>query len=94
MTTMEWVLAQKANPAISQVITWIKTKKVDAVKISEEMSQEVKTYLIHLIQLCLVSIWRSVMERLQWGAIGDLVPPDYRLEAIHGAHDDIGHLGL
>ena len=23
-----------------------------------------------------------------------VVPPDYRLEAMHGAHNDVGHLGL
>ena len=32
------------------------------------------------------------MERPQWIAIGD--SPNYRSEVMHGAHDDVGHLGL
>ena len=51
--TMEWVQAQKANPAISQVITWIKAEEVGTVKVSEEMSQEKKPYLRKKGQLCL-----------------------------------------
>ena len=53
MTAMEWVQAQKANPAISQVITWIKAEEMGTVKVSKEMSQEVKPYLRQKGQLCL-----------------------------------------
>ena len=53
MTAMEWVQAQKADPAICQVITWIKVEEVGTVKVSEEMSQEVKPYLRQVGQLCL-----------------------------------------
>ena len=52
-TAMEWVQAQKTNPAISQVIIWINAKEVSTMKVSEEMSQEVKPYLQQKGQLCL-----------------------------------------
>ena len=45
MTVMEWVQAQKVDPAINQVITWTENGKLDTVKVSDEMSQEVKLYL-------------------------------------------------
>ena len=45
MMAMEWVQTQKADPAMGQVITWIKAEEGDTVKVSEEMSKEVKPYL-------------------------------------------------
>ena len=53
MTAMEWVQAQKADSVISQVTTWIENGKLSTMKISEEMSQEVKQYLRQKGQLCL-----------------------------------------
>ena len=35
MTVTEWVQAQKADPAISQITTWIEDGKCSAVKVSE-----------------------------------------------------------
>ena len=42
MTAMEWVWAQKTDPVISQVTTWIENGKLSIEKVSEEMSQRVK----------------------------------------------------
>ena len=53
MTAMEWVWAQKADPVISVVTTWIGDGKLSTMKVSEEMSQEVKQYLRQKGQLCL-----------------------------------------
>ena len=67
------------------------------MKVSEEMSQEVKQYLKHKGQLCLnegVLYWcRSQMQR-DHNELQLVVLPNYRMEAIHGAHNDVGHLGL
>ena len=53
MTATEWVWVQRVDPAIYQVTTWIEEGKLSTVKISEEISQEVKPYLRHKGQLCL-----------------------------------------
>ena len=45
MTVMDWVQAQKAVSTINQVITWLEDKKLETVKVGEEMSQELKQYL-------------------------------------------------
>ena len=97
MTAMEWVQAQKANPAISQVITWIKAEEVGTVKVSEEMSQEVKPYLRQRGQLCLKDSVLYQCRSQTWRDHNKLqlvIPSDYQLEAMYGAHDDVGHLGL
>ena len=97
MTTTEWVHAQKADPAINQVITWIKDGKHSTVKVSEEMSQEVKQYLRQKGQLCLkegVLYWCRSQTQRDCIELQLVVPPDYRLEAMHGAHNDVGQLGL
>ena len=44
MTATDWVWAQKADPAISQVTTWIKCGKFSTTKVSE-MFLELKQYL-------------------------------------------------
>ena len=38
MTMTDWVQAQKVDPTINQVVTWMEDKKQDAVKVGEEMS--------------------------------------------------------
>ena len=53
MTAMEWLWAQKADLAISQVTTWMEAKELSTVKVSDEMSQDVKQYLRQKGQLCL-----------------------------------------
>ena len=53
ITVMDWVQAQKVDPTINQVVTWIEDKKLDTVKVGEEMSQELKQYLRQKEQLCL-----------------------------------------
>ena len=97
MTATEWVQAQKADPVIRQVTTWIEDWKLNAMKLSEEMSQEVKQYLrqkgqLHLNEGVLFQCgswtWRDCNE-LQL-----VVHPNYRLEAMYGVHNEVGHLGL
>ena len=38
ITIADWVQAQKVNPTISQVFSWMKSKKLDTVKVGDEMS--------------------------------------------------------
>ena len=45
MTVADWVQAQKADPAINQMVTWIESKMWDAVNVDDEVSQELKQYL-------------------------------------------------
>ena len=52
MTVADWDQAQKADPAINQVVTWMESKKFDTVKVDEEMSQELKQYLRQQGKLC------------------------------------------
>ena len=40
MTVANWVQAQKVDPTINQVGTWMEGKKLDTVKVGDEMSQE------------------------------------------------------
>ena len=53
MTMMDWVQAQKADLPINQVVTWIEDKKLDTVKVGEEMFQDLEQYLRQKGQLCL-----------------------------------------
>ena len=53
MTVMDWAQAQKVDPTINQVITLLEDKKLDTLKVGEEMSQEFKQYLRRKGQLCL-----------------------------------------
>ena len=39
MTVMDSVQAQKVDPVINQVVTWIESKKLDTMKVGEEMSK-------------------------------------------------------
>ena len=87
------VWAQKADPVISQVTTSIEDGKLSSLKVSEEISQEVKQYLRQKGQLCLkegvLYQCRSQTQR-DHNELQLVVPPDYRLEAMHGAHNDLG----
>ena len=42
MTVMDWVQAQKADPAINQVITWLEDRRLDTMKVDKGMSQELE----------------------------------------------------
>ena len=53
MTMMDWVQAQKADPAINQTVTWIESKKLDTVKVGKEMCPELKQSLRQKGQVCL-----------------------------------------
>ena len=53
MTVTNWVQTKKPDWAISQVTTWIEDGKLSSLKVSEEMSQEIKQYLRQKGQLCL-----------------------------------------
>ena len=45
MTVTAWVWPLKADPTINQVITWIENKRMETVKVGEEMLYELKQYL-------------------------------------------------
>ena len=96
-TVTDWVQAQKADPAINQIITLLEDKKLDTVKVGKEMSQDLKQYLRQKWQVCL---WEGVLcwcgSQAQWNhnELQVVVQPEYRFEAMCGAHDDVGHLGL
>ena len=45
MTVMDLVQAQKADPANNQVITWLKDKKLDTIKVGKVMAQQFKAIL-------------------------------------------------
>ena len=45
--------AQKVDPTINQVVAWMESKKLDTVKTSDEMSQEMRQYLRQWEKLCL-----------------------------------------
>ena len=66
------------------------------MKVSEGLSQEVKPNLRQKGQLCLKEGVLYQCGGLTWRDYKELTcdSPNYRLEAMHGAHDDIGHLGL
>ena len=53
MTVANWVQAQKVDPTINQVVTWMENKKLDTVKVGDEMTQELKQYLRQWGKLCL-----------------------------------------
>ena len=99
MTIADWVQVQKVDPTINQVITWIENTKLETVKVSEEMLHELKQYLRQRGKLCLQegvlywhinqARWKTSCNKLQL-----VVLQDYRLEAICGANNDVGHLSL
>ena len=97
MTVADWVQAQKVDPAINQVITWSEDKLLGSVNMGKEMPPELRKYLREKGQLCL---WEGVLYRCGIHNGQDInefqlvVLPDYRLETMCGAHDDVGHLGL
>ena len=53
MTVADWVQAQKTDPTISQVIIWMENKRLETVKVGEEMSHELTQYLRQRGKLCL-----------------------------------------
>ena len=81
----------------ARITTCIESGKFSTTKVSEEMSPEIQQYLREKGQLCLdegVLLWhRSQMQR-DHNELQLVVPPYYRLEAMHWAHDDIGHVDL
>ena len=61
------------------------------------MSPKVKQYLRQKGQLCLqggVLYWYGSQARQDHNELQLVVPPLYRLEAMCGTHDDVGHLDL
>ena len=45
MAVADWVQAQKADPAINQVITWLEDRLLGTAKVGEGMSPELRQYL-------------------------------------------------
>ena len=75
----------------------VRRQKFDTVKVGKEMSQELKQYLRQKEQLCLwggVLYWCGGWAWWDHNELQLVVPPEYRLEAMWGAYDNEGHLGL
>ena len=92
-----WGQAQKVDPTIHQVITWLEDKRLDTAKVGEEMSQELKQYLRQNGMLCLqggVLYWCGNQVWWHHNELQLVIPPEYRLEAMCGTHDNIDHLCL
>ena len=96
MTVMDCIQAQKVDPAINQVATWIESKKLDTVKVGEEMSPELMQYSRQRDscacekESCIdmkVKLDRTTTKCSRWSHPNI----DWRL---YGAHNDVGHLGL
>ena len=90
-------LGPEAYPTINQVVTWIEDRKLNTVKVGKEMSQELKPYLRQKGHLCLkegVLYWCGSQGGWEHNELQLVVLLKYRLEAMCGAHDDVGHLGL
>ena len=97
MGVMNWIQDQVADPAINQVVTRIESKMLDTVKVGGEMSPELKRHLRQKGQLCLqegVLYQCGCQDRQDSNELQLVVLPEYRLEAICGAHNDVSHLGL
>ena len=45
MIVADVVQAQKVDPTVNQVVTWVESKKLDTVKVGDEMSHELKQHL-------------------------------------------------
>ena len=86
MTIADWVQGQRTDPTINQVITWLESKKIDSVKVGEEMSQELKQYLRQWGKMCL---WEGILYQHSNGARWDcnelqlVVTQIYRLQAMY-----------
>ena len=96
MTIAGWDQAQKVDPTINQVVTWIKSEKFDTVKVGYEISQEQKQYQGQLRKLCLwegVLYWHDNWAGWDQNELQLVVLQEYRPEAMHGAHSDESHLG-
>ena len=97
MPATDRVQAQKTDLAINQVITWLEDKLLGTAKVGKEMSPELRQYLRQKGQLYLQEgvLYRCGSSTRQDGNEFQLVVPhDHRLEAMCGAHVDVGHLGL
>ena len=53
MTVADWIQAQKADPAINQVVTCMGNKKLETMKVGEDMLHALKQYLKQRGKLCL-----------------------------------------
>ena len=97
MTAANWVQAQKVDHTINQVVALMKSKKLETVKMSDEMSQELWQYLRQWEKLCLwegVLYQWSIQARWDHNELQLVVQPKYRLDTMCRVHDDVGHLGL
>ena len=75
----------------------MESKMLDTVKVGDGMSQELKHYLRQQGKLCLqegVLCWHGNQTRWNWNELQLVVPQECQPEAMHGTHNDVGHLGL
>ena len=90
-TANKWVELQSQDPGLYEVVQVLTDPDHIAAK---ELTAEVKSFLRQRDKLCLLSgvLYRKRTsqgeERLQL-----VLPMQYRQQALHGCHDEIGHLG-
>ena len=97
MIVTGWVQAQKMDPTINQVVTWMESKRLDAVKAGDGMSRSWSNIWGNGGKLCFgegVLYQCSNQARLDHNKLQLVVPQEHILEAMCGAHNDVGHLSL
>ena len=91
ITIVDWVQAQKVDPTIKQVITWMENKKLETVKVSEGMSLELKRYMRQRGKLHLQEgVLYLCINQARWdhNELQLVVTQEYRLEAMCEANND------
>ena len=84
MTKEMWVEAQKAYPAISQIIALIKSKTLGHRKHHNNDSPDLITM-----------IYRKMKKNNKEGSILEfVVPKSHRLQVLQDCHNDVGHAGI
>ena len=95
MTNSDWCKAQRDDPSISRVIHWMEGVLKPSLRDTKLEPPEVKLLLREWNKF---EVRDSVLYR-KWNDRGNLVyqlvlPEQFRERALHGVHDEVGHLGF
>ena len=96
MTSLEWSQAQLKDPAICQIIQAIQNKTLDTLKIKQDMSSDLKSFLRVRKQFTLkegILYRKSQVNNNDRASLQLVLPLSHRQKAMAGCHDQIGHLG-
>ena len=95
MTVADWVQAQKVDPTINQVVYLDEEHEIAYSESGWWDVRGTETISEVMGKLCLqegVLYRHGNWARQDPNELQLVVPPDYRLEALYGAHNDVGHL--